>query len=109
MLDYANSDLVCYRADRPPDLVQRQTESWDPVLDWARTDLDAPFEMITGVIHRSQPPAALAAHRAAVKALNDFELAAYHSVMTLTGSVARHDAGAPGDHPGVGLDGRPCG
>ncbi len=87
VLDYADSDLVCYRADRPPDLVQRQTESWDPVLDWARTDLDAPFEMITGVIHRSQPPAALAAHRAAVKALNDFELAAYHSVMTLTGSA----------------------
>jgi chaperone required for assembly of F1-ATPase len=96
VLDYAGSDLVCYRADRPPDLVQRQAGSWDQVVDWARTALDAPFEVTEGIIHKAQPPAAIAAHGSAVKALTDFELAAYHSIMTLTGSaliammLARH-------------------
>ena len=35
MVDYAASDLVCYRADRPPDLLARQAAHWDPVIAWA--------------------------------------------------------------------------
>jgi chaperone required for assembly of F1-ATPase len=84
---YANSDLVCYRADRPPDLVARQAAAWDPVVDWARTALDAPFAVTYGVIHQPQPAAALTAFAAAAAALDDFELAAFHTVMTLTGSA----------------------
>lgn len=87
VLDYSNSDLVCYRADRPPELVQSHTRHWDPVVDWARTTLDAPFEVTMGVMHNPQPEAALAAFAAALKELSDFELAAFHTVMTLTGSA----------------------
>lgn len=84
---YANSDLVCYRTDRPPDLVARQSELWNPVIDWARTALDAPFEVTDGILHRPQPAAALAAFGGALKSLGDFELAAFHSIMTLSGSA----------------------
>jgi chaperone required for assembly of F1-ATPase len=87
VLDFANSDLVCYRADRPPDLVQRQRSQWDPVIDWARTALDAPFEVTEGIVHKPQPAAAIAACALALKDLSDFELAAFHTVMTLTGSA----------------------
>ena len=87
VLDYANSDLVCYRADRPPQLVDRHTAAWDPVVDWARTALDAPFEVTVGVIHRAQPEAAITAHALALNDLSDFELAGYHTIMTLTGSA----------------------
>ncbi|MCA3555181.1 ATP12 family chaperone protein [Aestuariivirga sp.] len=86
-VDYANSDLVCYRTDRPPELVARHVGAWDPIIDWAMTDLDAPFEVTVGILHRPQPQAALAAFGEAVKALSDFELAAFHSIMTLTGSA----------------------
>jgi len=67
VLDYANSDLVCYRTDRPPQLVEYQAKAWDPVVDWARTDLDAPFEVTDGILHRPQPEAALAAFAVAVR------------------------------------------
>ncbi len=87
VLDYANSDLVCYRTDRPPQLVAYQATAWDPIVDWARTALDAPFEVTDGILHRPQPEAALAAFAAAVQPLSDFELAAFHSIMTLTGSA----------------------
>ena len=87
VLDYANADLVCYRTDRPPELVAREGKFWDPVVDWARTELDAPFEVTGGILHRAQPAPALAAFGLAVAALNDFELAAFHSIMTLTGSA----------------------
>ncbi len=86
VLDFANSDLVCYRADRPPDLVQRHRAQWDPVIDWARIALDAPFEVTVGIVHKPQPEHAITACALALKDLNDFELAACHSIMTLTGS-----------------------
>ena len=86
-LDYANSDLVCYRADRPPQLVETQVELWNPIVDWARTELDAPFEVTDGIIHSPQPEAALNAFGEALKSLSDFELAAFYTVMTLTGSA----------------------
>ena len=35
ILRYAGSDLLCYRADAPEALVARETELWDPYLDWA--------------------------------------------------------------------------
>lgn len=86
-VDYANSDLVCYRADTPETLAERHARAWDPVVDWARTALDAPFTVTSGIIHKPQPEAALKAHESALAQLNDFELAAYHSIMSLTGSA----------------------
>ncbi|MEI8180779.1 ATP12 family protein [Aestuariivirga sp.] len=87
VLEYANSDLVCYRTDRPPDLVALQVKDWDPIVDWARTALDAPFEVTDGIIHRPQPEAAISAFAPVVQGLTDFELAAFYSIMTLTGSA----------------------
>ena len=63
VLDYANSDLVCYRAETPEALVDRHARTWDPVIDWARTTLDAPFLVTTGIVHKAQPEAALRACR----------------------------------------------
>ncbi len=87
MLDYAGSDLVCYRADRPPDLVQRHADLWDPVVAWAQRELHAPFEVHIGVVHKLQPAAALSAVRQALEACDGFEIAAIHTIMTLTGSA----------------------
>jgi chaperone required for assembly of F1-ATPase len=36
ILRFASSDLLCYRADAPQGLVDRQNQHWDPILDWAR-------------------------------------------------------------------------
>ena len=87
MVDYAGSDLVCYRADRPPDLVARQEAHWNPVLAWTLTELDAPFAVQKGVMHRKQAEEALRAVATALSDRSEFEIAALHSFMTLTGSA----------------------
>ena len=33
---YAQSDLLCYRAEGPDALVQRQADAWNPLLEWAQ-------------------------------------------------------------------------
>lgn len=85
--EFAGSDLVCYRAEAPEALVARHSAAWDPIVDWARTQLDAPFAVTSGIMHVAQPDSALKAHAAAVNALNDFEFAAFYTIMTLTGSA----------------------
>ena len=41
--NYGGNDLLCYRADDPPDLVKRQAEAWQPVLDWLADEMGAPL------------------------------------------------------------------
>jgi len=83
---YLGTDLVCYRADGPEGLVARQTEIWDPVLDFARDELGARFVQVEGVMHAAQPKEAIAAARAGIPA-DIWRLAAVSSITTLTGSA----------------------
>jgi chaperone required for assembly of F1-ATPase len=87
MLEFAGSDLTCYRAEAPPDLIERQALALNPVLDWAAAELDAAFLVTAGITHRPQPPVALKAVETHLQGLHPFELTALHNMMTLTGSL----------------------
>lgn len=84
---YGDSDLLCYRAEQPAELVARQSERWDPLLAWAEQALGARLEARTGVIHVPQDAQALAALKARVHALTNFQLAAFHDLVSLSGSL----------------------
>lgn len=84
---YGESDLLCYRAETPPPLIERQCAAWDPLLDWARARYDIHFEPTAGIVHRPQPPATLARLSEAVHALDAFHLAGLSPVVTVTGSL----------------------
>lgn len=84
---YGESELLCYRADGPPDLVARQAERWDPILSWARSRYDARFVLVEGIIHKAQPPETLLSLSEAVAACNAFELAALSPIVTISGSL----------------------
>ncbi|MGN6818160.1 MAG: ATP12 family chaperone protein [Sphingomonas sp.] len=84
---YGESDLLCYRADGPADLVARQAATWDPPLDWARDRYDVHFEIATGVMHRPQPEATVERLAAAIAARPAFELAPLSPIVTITGSL----------------------
>ncbi len=88
ILRYASSDLLCYRAETPQALVARQAAAFDPVVRWAAETFGARLAVTAGVVHVEQPPAALAAMRAALDAVDDPAALAALSVMTsLTGSA----------------------
>jgi len=83
---YLASDLLFYRADAPAKLRERQAQHWDPILAWARDELGAHFSLGKGVVHVTQPEAALRAARAAIPH-DPWRLGALHVVTTLTGSA----------------------
>jgi chaperone required for assembly of F1-ATPase len=84
---FAGSDLVCYMADSPVGLAQRQAAHWAPLVVWAEEALGASLRVTPGLIHVPQDEAALAAIRKAVSEASAFELAALHNAVTLTGSA----------------------
>lgn len=88
ILRFAGSDLLCYRADGPDQLVARQNAAWDPVLDWAASRLGARLLLAEGVMHVEQPRDAIAALAAHLRGRSDpWRLASIHLMTTLTGSA----------------------
>ena len=87
IVDFAGSDLVCYRAEKPHGLVERQALAWRPVLDWARLALGAEFVVTEGIVHIQQPAATLHAARMDLAQKSPWDLTAIHNITTLTGSA----------------------
>ncbi len=84
---YGGSDLLCYRATGPQDLCDRQSRAWDPLLDWAAERLGARLAATAGVMHVAQAPDALARLSARVEAMTPFQIAAFHDLVALSGSL----------------------
>ena len=87
LAEYGGTDLLCYRADHPAELATRQAAGWDPLLEWARVELDAPLRVTTGVIPVTQDPGALARLRARLDGLSSWQLTAVHDLITIPGSL----------------------
>lgn len=102
VLRFASSDMLCYRAGSPERLVNRQTELWDPVINWAASHLGARFALAEGVMHVEQPREALGAFSAHLGAFTDpFAIASLHTITTLTGSAILALAVAKGEVSGA--------
>lgn len=87
LASYGGSDLLCYRAEAPQELVARQAAGWDPLLVWAGTEFDAHLTQTTGIMPVDQTAESQAPLRKAVHALNAFQLAAFHDLVAITGSL----------------------
>lgn len=95
---YAQSDLLCYRADGPETLVSRQADAWDPLLDWARDRYDVTFAVTQGILPVPQPDETLARLGAAVAAIDPFILTGLSTLVTLSGSLVCGLAVVEGGH-----------
>ncbi len=92
IVKYSETDLVFYRAAEPASLVAAQSAAWDPILDFAATQLEARFLCAEGVVFIEQPEAARAAIAARVAKVGaridaPFALASLATITALTGSI----------------------
>jgi chaperone required for assembly of F1-ATPase len=84
---YAGTELLCYRAGAPLELVQRQQGAWQPLLDWLAASYGVRLTVTTGLMPVAQPEATLAGLRAAVARLDDWTLVGVHAATTASGSI----------------------
>ncbi len=71
---YVGTDLLCYRAKGPSDLVKRQARSWQPVLDWAAQTQGISLAVTQGITSIEQPKSSLQNACAAAAKLSDIDL-----------------------------------
>ena len=84
---YAETDLLCYRAEHPEALVERQNRHWQPLLDWATHRFDASLHIAAGLMPRPQPADALHALERAVDSYGHWHLSALQSATASCGSL----------------------
>ncbi len=84
---YGETDLLCYRAGTPPELVQRQARHWQPWLDWVAAECAAPLRISIGVAPIRQHRSRIAALRKAVAAFDPYALAGLGLAVPALGSL----------------------
>lgn len=84
---YGGSDLICYRAEGPEELVQRQLAAWTPLIAWAEDRFGARLVTATGVMHVLQPADGQARLAEAVGTYQPLALTALYDLVALSGSL----------------------
>ncbi|OUS06888.1 hypothetical protein A9Q96_09005 [Rhodobacterales bacterium 52_120_T64] len=87
LAEYGGTDLLCYRADGPKELVGRQAKAWDPMLNWMLQKYDVDLIATAGIMHVPQPAEGQAKLRAVVSAYDPWRLTALHDLVTISGSL----------------------
>lgn len=84
---YGHSDLICYRAEEPPELVRRQEETWQPLVAWAAERYDVALNVTRGIMAVEQPAHARATFRRVLEACDLFALTALAGATGSAGSL----------------------
>ena len=87
VLRFAETDLLCYRAESPADLVDLQHTTWQPVLDWADERFGVQLTVTSGILPVKQPQAALVVLEKALGEFADLEFTALASLSAACGSL----------------------
>lgn len=84
---YGGSDLLCFLAEEPPELIAQQEEAWGPLREWAQQTLGLKLVLGTGIMPVRQSADTLAAFHTTVATGDDWTLAPLHGLTTITGSL----------------------
>jgi len=87
VLRFAETDLLCYRAEAPQDLVDLQHGIWQPLLDWAGEIHGARLKVTSGILPIAQPAGAVGALEKALGIYDDLEFTAVSSLAAACGSL----------------------
>lgn len=86
LVKYSGTDMLCYRADTPRELVAEQEQHWDPVLTVLARHFSVSFTTTVGIVHQAQPEATLERLAGALEDLALLKATAMVSIAGLTGS-----------------------
>ena len=87
LLEYLETDTLCYRADPGEALFARQELLWEPLVCACEARHAITLERVSGIIHRPQPETALDALRVRLEREDDFALAALATLTPLAASL----------------------
>ncbi|MEL6213664.1 MAG: ATP12 family protein [Pseudomonadota bacterium] len=87
ILNYLSSDLLCYRADAPAALAERQEKVWSPYLVKFDARFGVALKVTTGIVAIDQPGAAMTAVGDWLAARDNEQLCCLNDLTALVGSA----------------------
>lgn len=87
LFEYGRSDLVCYFATHPADLVKKHQQHWMPLVAWLRDNYGIAFETVSGIQYHQQPPDALEKLKKLIEGFGDADFTVMQAASATTGSV----------------------
>ncbi|MDA9008644.1 ATPase [Alphaproteobacteria bacterium] len=84
---YGETDLICYYADAPKDLVKTQRSTWEPLHAWSNDELNAPLISTDSIIAVPQADASLVNLKNRVDAMSHWQIAVMQELVSITGSL----------------------
>ncbi|MEL7047746.1 MAG: ATP12 family protein, partial [Pseudomonadota bacterium] len=87
ILAFSHQDLICYRADNPAQLVDRQAKAWTGFVKWAEQNFKSTIVLATGVMPVQQSDAFDHGARTWIAKLDAWALGPVHVITTLLGSA----------------------
>ena len=87
VLDYIDTDLVCYRAENPKELVELQKKKWDPIILLIEKYIDTKVQVFQGILPKKQHVTVHSKLNNLINQLDNFEISALHRITNITGSI----------------------
>jgi len=87
LLSYGETDLLCYWAEEPLALVERQRAVWQPLLDWLSDEQGVALQVTRGVLPCRQPETTRSGLGRLIGGASNLELAALSSLTASAGSI----------------------
>ena len=87
VLGFINTDLICYRADGPNELVDLQNSSWNPIISFIKKYIDVELKFFIGVMPSKQSLEIFIRLKNLINSFSDIEISALHRMTNLTGSI----------------------
>lgn len=87
LLNYLDTDLICYRAAEPPQYVEAQERAWAPIVTWFETNFGVKLKTTTQIAPLTQDPVVHQGVETYVRNLTDYQFAMLQIVTYETGSL----------------------
>lgn len=87
LAEYADTDLICYLAQAPIELITKQTEIWEPIRQWASQELGLNLQPRSGVMPVSQAPEVVPKTNQILQTFSSNQLVGIHDLIAISGSA----------------------
>jgi len=87
IINFIDTDLICYRADNPTDLVSHQNKHWDPIILLIEKYINTKVSVFKGVMPSHQNSKVHHKVKNLVVELSDIQISVLHRITNLIGSV----------------------
>ena len=87
ILDYIDTDLICYRAENPKELVELQKNKWDPIILLVEKYIGTKVHVFEGVLPKKQHATVHDRLNNLINQFDIFEISVLHRITNITGSI----------------------